>query len=106
MFYDSNLYKLDNLLFAEISDVYQKVHTVLVCHASLENLKLLQSFCTEETGNKGGRVTKISTVLCPILSYIFCVQLHIPINQLSLIKPNFETPLPALKPATFPPVFR
>lgn len=56
MFYDSNLYKLDNLLFAEISDVYQK--------------------------------------------------LHIPINQLSLIKPNFETPLPALKPATFPPVFR
>ena len=25
MFYDSNLYKLDNLLFAEISDVYQKV---------------------------------------------------------------------------------
>jgi len=56
MFYDSNLYKLDNLLFAEISQVYEK--------------------------------------------------LHIPINQLSLIKPNFETPLPALKPATFPPVFR
>ena len=25
MFYDSNLYKLDNLLFAEISNVYQKV---------------------------------------------------------------------------------
>lgn len=56
MFYDTNLYKLDNLLFSEISDVYQK--------------------------------------------------LHIPINQLSLIKPNFETPLPPLKPATFPPGFR
>jgi intraflagellar transport protein 52 len=56
MFYDSNLYKLDNILFSQISDVYQK--------------------------------------------------LHIPINQLSLIKPNFETPLPPLKPATFPPGFR
>lgn len=56
MFYDTNLYKLDNLLYSEISDVYTK--------------------------------------------------LHIPINQLSLIKPNFETPLPQLKPATFPPGFR
>ena len=56
MFYDTNLYKLDNLLYSEISDVYRK--------------------------------------------------LHIPINQLSLIKPNFETPLPQLKPATFPPGFR
>jgi len=55
-FFDSDLFGLDNLLFPDIHETFQK--------------------------------------------------LDVPADSLSLIKPNFETPLPALTPATFPPGFR
>lgn len=51
----------------------------------------------------------ISLKLCENVVYLFCrafEQLNVKHESLTLITPQFETPLPPLQPAVFPPQFR